>query len=80
MTYNMSLCNWCQDLLNPNEKYFCARCAAVCFRVCKTCYKPYPDSKYFNLSDIKCNSCCKKEMNRSNKLKEVSRKKSEKSS
>ena len=31
-----------------------------CYKECVRCHRPFPSDKYFQLSDIRCNSCTKK--------------------
>lgn len=56
-------CNYCQDVMSAERKYYCASCEEVMFRECKLCHKPYQSKKYFKTHAEKCNSCCKKKKN-----------------
>lgn len=53
-------CNYCQEQLNEERKYYCEKCESVMFKECKTCHKPYHNKKFFKTNAERCNSCCKK--------------------
>ena len=54
-------CNWCNQntKLAPNKPY-CKACSIKIFRECKRCHKPYPEEKYFEKNENRCNSCQEK--------------------
>ena len=55
-------CVWCKNrkILMQNEKY-CQDCYDRRYRICSRCKIPFPDAKYFTLSDsTRCNACHKK--------------------
>jgi hypothetical protein len=55
---NIKPCSWCKQLgtLERNKSY-CEHCSAVMFRECIRCKLPYPDKKYFEKNDVRCNTC-----------------------
>jgi hypothetical protein len=51
-------CNYCSKFRQlVFKKPYCGRCENDMFRECRRCHKPYPDSKYFQLDSVRCNSC-----------------------
>lgn len=54
-------CSWCKAYrpLAPNKTY-CQSCSEKMFRECSRCHQPYPESKYFENGNRRCNSCQKK--------------------
>jgi len=70
------ICNWCGEckMLVANKPY-CLDCKLACKKECKRCHRPFPDLKYFSLSNIRCNTCEKKRI--AEKEKREERKKSQ---
>lgn len=54
-------CSWCKAY-RPlvSDKTYCHACADKMFRECARCHQPFPDSKYFEDDNRRCNSCHKK--------------------
>lgn len=54
-------CSWCKNfrLLLPNKSY-CQSCFEKMHRECSRCHLPFPQSKYFQEGNRRCNSCHKK--------------------
>ena len=54
-------CNFClQNVTLIKNKPFCHKCAKNCFRECTRCHKPYNHEKFFELNEVRCNTCQRK--------------------
>lgn len=54
-------CNWCFEYTQLLDgKKFCMDCNRKCFRECKSCRRPFPESSFFTLNEHRCNACEKK--------------------
>lgn len=51
-------CNFClaTTTLVKNKPY-CQKCHRNCFRECSRCHKPYNHEKFFELNEVRCNTC-----------------------
>ena len=52
-------CNWCgtTEVKLAENKPYCPDCASNCKRECTVCHKPYPNLKFYEKHNKRCNSC-----------------------
>ena len=55
----MAGCNWCgtTEVKLAENKPYCPDCASNCKMECTVCHKPYPNSKFYEKHNKRCNSC-----------------------
>ena len=54
-------CNFClQTVPLMKSKPYCHKCHKNCFRECSRCHKPYNHEKFFELNEVRCNTCQRK--------------------
>lgn len=54
-------CNFClQTVALVKNKPYCNKCHKNCFRECSRCHKPYNHERFFELNEVRCNSCQRK--------------------
>ena len=52
-------CNWCgtTEVKLAENKPYCLDCACNCKRECIVCHKTYPNLKFYEKDNKRCNSC-----------------------
>lgn len=51
-------CNWCfQYSRLVKGRNFCFKCESEAFRVCKRCKRPFPNARFFEFDETRCNTC-----------------------
>ena len=52
-------CNWCgtTEVKLAENKPYCPDCASNSKRECTVCHKPYPNLKFYEKHNKRCNSC-----------------------
>ena len=55
----MAGCNWygTTEVKLAENKSYCPDCASNCKRECTVCHKPYPNLKFYEKHNKRCNSC-----------------------
>lgn len=51
-------CSWCTNYCKlVKGKSYCQKCEDECYKECRRCKRPFPNARFFEFDETRCNTC-----------------------